>query len=84
MEQIQASIFESGRSKKLIYIGDGMNDFCPTLKLVAGDSVMPRKNFPLWNRIMENSQLVKANIYEWGDGEDLARILLKLINSYSH
>lgn len=61
-----------------------MNDFCPTLKLVAGDCVMPRKNFPLLGRILKNSQLVKAKVYEWNDGEDLARILLKLINGRSN
>ncbi|KAI3443662.1 hypothetical protein Pfo_000327 [Paulownia fortunei] len=83
IEEIQASMSES-KSKRLIYIGDGMNDFCPTLKLVAGDTVMPRKNFPLSGRILKNSQLVKAKVYEWSEGEDLARILLKLINSESN
>ncbi|KAL3644342.1 hypothetical protein CASFOL_012274 [Castilleja foliolosa] len=80
IKQILASTIESKNSKRLIYVGDGMNDFCPTLKLVPGDCVMPRKNFPLWGRIMKNSELVKAEIYEWDNGEDLAKILLKLIN----
>ncbi|GFQ02362.1 inorganic pyrophosphatase 2 [Phtheirospermum japonicum] len=59
----------------------GMNDFCPTLKLDPGDCVMPRKNFPLCGRVMENSELVKAKVYDWDDGEDLAEILLKLISN---
>ncbi|PIN02537.1 putative haloacid dehalogenase-like hydrolase [Handroanthus impetiginosus] len=79
IKQIQASISES-ESKRLIYIGDGMNDFCPTLKLAADDCVMPRKNFPFRGRILKNPQLVKAKVYEWKDSEDLARILLNLIN----
>ncbi|KAK4415647.1 Inorganic pyrophosphatase 2 [Sesamum alatum] len=83
IQQIQSSISEN-ESKKVIYVGDGMNDFCPTLKLVAGDCIMPRKNFPLCGRILKNSQLVKAKVYEWSDSEDLARILLKLINSKSN
>lgn len=65
---------------RFIYVGDGRNDFCPTLKLAEGDCVMPRKNFPLWDRILANPQLVKAKVYEWSNGEDLARILLKLID----
>ncbi|KAL3825250.1 hypothetical protein ACJIZ3_021279 [Penstemon smallii] len=83
IEQIQASISESG-SEKLIYVGDGRNDFCPTLKLGAGDCVLPRKDFPLHDRILKNSQLVKAKVYVWGDGEELARILLELINNNSN
>ncbi|KAK6147735.1 hypothetical protein DH2020_018647 [Rehmannia glutinosa] len=82
IEQIQASIYKS-QSKRIIYVGDGRNDFCPTLKLVAGDCVMPKKNFPLWSRIMKNSELVKAKVYDWGDSEDLAKTLLQVINSMS-
>ncbi|KAL8040331.1 hypothetical protein ABFX02_10G090500 [Erythranthe guttata] len=84
LDRIQASTIESGRKRRLIYVGDGMNDFCPTLKLVERDCVMPRKNFPLWNRIMKNPQLVRAKIHEWGKGEDLARIMLELITNESH
>lgn len=71
IERIQS---ETG-SKRLIYIGDGMNDFCPTLKLVAADCVMPRKNFPLWGHLSNNLELVKAKVCEWSDGEELAKIL---------
>lgn len=82
IEQIQASFLETGK-KKIIYLGDGGNDFCPSLKLVAGDCVMPRKNFPLWTRIQNNSELMKARVYEWNDGEELARVLLELVNNPS-
>ncbi|KAG8376108.1 hypothetical protein BUALT_Bualt09G0029100 [Buddleja alternifolia] len=78
--KIQASVSEN-ESKRIIYIGDGKNDLCPTLKLDEGDCVMPRMNFPLWNSISKNSELVKAKVYEWGNGEDLGRILLQLLNS---
>ncbi|XP_073156952.1 thiamine phosphate phosphatase-like protein [Henckelia pumila] len=75
IERIQA---ETG-CKRLIYIGDGMNDFCPTLKLVAADFVMPRKNFPLWSHISNNLELVKAKVCEWSDGEELAKILHSIL-----
>ncbi|KAL8464012.1 hypothetical protein ACS0TY_033808 [Phlomoides rotata] len=83
IEQIRASVPES-ESKILIYVGDGMNDFCPTLKLVEGDSVMARKDFALLAHILKNSQLVKAKVYEWSNGEDLATILHKLISDKSN
>uniref|UniRef100_A0A5B7BHE1 Putative inorganic pyrophosphatase 3 n=1 Tax=Davidia involucrata TaxID=16924 RepID=A0A5B7BHE1_DAVIN len=82
IERIQASISEN-RKKRIIYLGDGRGDFCPSLKLGEGDHVMPRKNFPLWERICNNPMLIKAGVDEWSDGEELERILLQLIDSMS-
>ncbi|XP_051150183.1 thiamine phosphate phosphatase-like protein [Andrographis paniculata] len=79
IKQIQASMLD-GPSKRLIYIGDGKNDLCPTLTLVEGDFVMPRKNYSLWKHILKNLRLVKAKVCEWNDGADLARILIELVN----
>ncbi|KAM3747401.1 hypothetical protein ACB098_05G031800 [Castanea mollissima] len=81
IERIQAEHVEGKR--KFIYLGDGKGDYCPSLKLGDGDYVMPRKNFPLWDLICENRLLVKAEIHEWIDGEDLEEILLGLINKIS-
>ncbi|XP_071901373.1 inorganic pyrophosphatase 2-like [Coffea arabica] len=80
MERIQASIAKEGK-KRFIYLGDGIGDFCPSLKLKEGDYMMPRKNFPVWDLICKNRMLLKAEIHEWNDGEDLERLLLQLINS---
>lgn len=82
IERIQASVAEEGK-KKFIYLGDGAGDYCPSLKLGDGDYVMPRKNFPLWELMCKNPLLIKAEIHEWIDGEDLKRILLGLINKIS-
>ncbi|KAK4375390.1 hypothetical protein RND71_006067 [Anisodus tanguticus] len=67
--------------KRLIYLGDGSGDFCPSLKLGEGDFVMPRKYFPAWNLINENWTFVKASVHEWTDGEELEHVLLQLINT---
>lgn len=83
IEQIQVSSSES-ESKRFIYIGDGMNDFCPTIKLASEDFVLPRKEFPLSGRILKNSHLVKAKVCEWNDSEDMAKILGKLIECISN
>ncbi|GMY34547.1 inorganic pyrophosphatase 1-like [Fagus crenata] len=82
IERIQASESLEGK-RKIIYLGDGSGDYCPSLKLGDGDYVMPRKNFPCWDLICKNPLLIKAEIHEWIDGEDLEKILLGLINKIS-
>ncbi|KAI5670870.1 hypothetical protein M9H77_11234 [Catharanthus roseus] len=71
---------QNSSKKRVIYIGDGIGDFCPSLKLKEGDYVMPRKNFPVWDLINKNRTLVKAEIHEWTDGDEFERILIQLIN----
>ncbi|KAM0031986.1 putative hydrolase [Helianthus debilis subsp. tardiflorus] len=80
IERIQ-STFKNEKDKKIIYLGDGAGDFCPILKLVKGDYMMPRKDFPVWDLICKNRELVKSEIHEWTNGEDLERILLHIITS---
>ncbi|XP_021890266.1 inorganic pyrophosphatase 1-like [Carica papaya] len=81
IERIQASLSMEGKEKKkMIYLGDGAGDYCPSLKLNEGDYVMPRKNFPVWDLISKNTKLVKAEIHEWSNGEELEYILLQIID----
>ncbi|KAL0415131.1 UNVERIFIED_CONTAM: Inorganic pyrophosphatase 2 [Sesamum latifolium] len=82
IERIQASIAKEGK-KRMIYLGDGSGDFCPSLKLKEGDFMMPRKNFPVWDLICENRALLRAEIHEWADGAELERVLLQLIEKIS-
>ncbi|KAI9160321.1 hypothetical protein LWI28_007072 [Acer negundo] len=83
MERIQASLAKEGDKKKMIYLGDGSGDYCPSLKLKEEDHVMPRKNFPLWDLIVSNPIRIKAEIHEWTDGEELEKVLLQIINQIS-
>ncbi|KAF8388843.1 hypothetical protein HHK36_025523 [Tetracentron sinense] len=82
IERIQNSA-SAEEKKRFIYLGDGKGDFCPSLKLGEADFVMPRKNFPVWELICSNPMLIKAEINEWSDGEELERVLLHLINKIS-
>lgn len=41
---------------------------------------MPKENYPLWNLITSNKQLLKAEVHAWNTGEGLERILLQLVN----
>ncbi|KAL8458498.1 hypothetical protein ACS0TY_036137 [Phlomoides rotata] len=78
IERIQASMGREGK-KRIIYLGDGIGDFCPSLKLTEADFMMPRKNFPAWNLICENRALLRAEMHDWIDGEEMEKILPKLI-----
>uniref|UniRef100_M1DQ50 Pyridoxal phosphate phosphatase PHOSPHO2 n=1 Tax=Solanum tuberosum TaxID=4113 RepID=M1DQ50_SOLTU len=73
--KIQASMSEK-RKSRFIYLGDERGDYCPTLKLDKGDHVMPRKGFPLWDRLLSDPNLLKADYHEWSNGEELESILL--------
>ena len=77
IERIQASL---EGMKKIIYLGDGSGDYCPSLRLGEADYMIPRKNFPVWDLICRNPMLIKAEIHEWSDGEELERVLLQIIN----
>ncbi|XWS72153.1 hypothetical protein CRYUN_Cryun02cG0015800 [Craigia yunnanensis] len=82
LDLIYASAPE-GERQNFIYLGDGRGDYCPSLKLQDSDYVMPRKNYPLWDRIFSDPALVKAEVHEWSNGEELEKILLHLINTIS-
>lgn len=75
---IERLLMEHG-SRKFIYLGDGSGDYCPSLKLRAGDFVMPRRNFPVYDLIVSNPKLITAEVHEWTDGADLESVLLRLI-----
>ncbi|XVF74437.1 hypothetical protein PTKIN_Ptkin13bG0110200 [Pterospermum kingtungense] len=83
IEKIQATLSQLEQKKTIIYLGDGVGDFCPSLKLGDGDYVMPRKNFPVWDLICKNRKLIKAQVCEWSNGEELEQVLLHLISRIS-
>ncbi|KAG0454854.1 hypothetical protein HPP92_024146 [Vanilla planifolia] len=66
-------------AKRVIYLGDGKGDYCPSLQLEYGDSVMPRKNYPLCYLIQDDPSLLKAGIHEWSNGADMEWVLLELV-----
>lgn len=82
IKRFQASIAPYHETN-YVYLGDGRGDFCPVLKLGKGDHVMPRKHFPLWERINSNPSLVEAEVHEWCNGDELEQILLEVIHTIS-
>ncbi|XP_061350223.1 inorganic pyrophosphatase 1-like [Gastrolobium bilobum] len=82
IERIQNSMSRFA-NKRFIYLGDGVGDYCPSLRLKDKDFVMPRKNFPVWDLICKEPLLIKAEIHEWSEGEELEQVLLQLIKKIS-
>lgn len=65
---------------KVAYVGDGDNDFCPSLKLRKNDLLFPRDGYKLIQRINSgNRNKVQANIHLWSDGRDILNILQKCV-----
>ncbi|XP_071711336.1 inorganic pyrophosphatase 2-like [Rutidosis leptorrhynchoides] len=79
LERIRSTFMEEEK-KRIIYLGDGEGDFCPSLKLSSNDYMMPRKDFPVSDLICKNRHLVNAKVHEWTDGGDMEQILLQIIS----
>ncbi|KAK8628773.1 hypothetical protein V6N13_009356 [Hibiscus sabdariffa] len=84
IERIQASLFAMEEKKTIIYMGDGLGDFCPSLKLRDGDYMLPRKDFPVWDLICKNRKQIQAEVCEWSNGEEFEHVLLHLISKISN
>lgn len=69
---------EAGR-KRVIYLGDGRGDYCPSLRLGREHFVMPRRGFPVWDLICEDPARVQAEVHPWADGAEMEATLLGLV-----
>lgn len=66
----------------IAYIGDGTNDFCPSLRLQECDLVFPRRGFNLIDYIpkmeAEQNLKIKASVHPWDTGKDIQeQVMLK-------
>ncbi|XP_007899691.1 phosphoethanolamine/phosphocholine phosphatase [Callorhinchus milii] len=73
--------------EKVLYAGDGANDFCPSSVLTATDVVFPRKNYPLDRMISEvkgvKPLVFKAQVVPWENGGDILAFLQEMTRSLS-
>uniref|UniRef100_A0AAY4BIK3 Phosphatase phospho1 n=1 Tax=Denticeps clupeoides TaxID=299321 RepID=A0AAY4BIK3_9TELE len=62
--------------ERVLYVGDGANDFCPSLTLSPQDTAFPRRDFPMHKLIQEMSEAqpgrFQANVVPWSSGEDFS------------
>jgi len=63
----------------IVYVGDGHNDLCPSLRLAEKDFVFHREGFSLGKYIKkmeaEKGLKIKANLNSWNSGHDIMQIL---------
>lgn len=67
------------KNKHFIYVGDGLNDFCPALILNKTDVFCVRKGYALEKVFIKNENFItdkiNSNVVFWNDGDDLARLV---------
>ena len=63
------------------FIGDGWNDLCPSLKLSSNDLIFPRTGFNLHKELGKYDQQLKALVFPWNSGHDIAEKLVKAVSN---
>ena len=61
------------------FVGDGENDFCPTVRLRKTDIVFPRQNFPLDEHITRSRGKVAGMVRSWSTGFDILNVLKEVV-----
>jgi hypothetical protein len=72
---------------RVAYVGDGGNDLCPCVRLLAaGDLALPRSGFTLARRLKalredrrDSAEALTCGVEEWGDWDVLAEKLRRLL-----
>ncbi|CAF1151288.1 unnamed protein product, partial [Brachionus calyciflorus] len=66
----------NGGDKKLVYVGDGHNDYCPGLSLSEQDFYFVRDRHSL-SRLLEKrldlAKNIKSQVFKWVDGDDILK-----------
>ena len=60
--------------RRMIYVGDGGNDLCPSACLRGGDVVMPRRGFTLeglLSKLQGRGSSLKARVVPWTSGTEV-------------
>jgi pyridoxal phosphate phosphatase PHOSPHO2 len=69
------------RRRAVVYLGDGMGDYCPSLKVGEGDYVMPRTGYPVCDLLLAaSSPPVRGAVRGWDGFENLGRVLLGIVD----
>ncbi|KAK2464235.1 hypothetical protein APHAL10511_003692 [Amanita phalloides] len=65
---------------RIVYVGDGSNDFCPVLRLRQQDLVLCRNSWGLSKRIAKEGGL-KCKVKYWSDAWEVEEIFGDLVNA---
>jgi len=83
MDYVQERHDQGVNFDKIIYVGDGRNDFCPILRLSQNDLACPRQDYALID-ILEKlppDTKMKAKVVPWRNGRDLRSNLERIVGS---
>lgn len=68
---------------RVVYVGDGKNDLCPSLRLTDRDLVFPRQDYMLIKILNGSEKMdipkIKARVFPWNDGTQILETLEKEI-----
>lgn len=78
-EELDAFLARHGPDyDRIVYVGDGSNDFCPVIRLRSQDMVLCRKYRGLEGRINHNREQVKCQIKYWAGAWEMEELLGEL------
>ncbi|KAJ2993797.1 hypothetical protein HDV02_002073 [Globomyces sp. JEL0801] len=66
---------------RIVYIGDGRNDFCPSTKLRKQDLVLVRKGMGFAKKLQnpQDRKLIEAELIEWDTADEILTLFTKLM-----
>lgn len=74
---------EGVRFGRVFYIGDGANDFCPSVAMKSGDVAFPRKGYPMHQLILEMEKnqpgTYQAAVVPWDSAVEVCRYLQEVL-----
>ncbi|NXU67030.1 PHOP1 phosphatase, partial [Horornis vulcanius] len=82
-EYLEERAREDVEFQRVLYVGDGANDFCPAGMLRAADVAFPRKGFPMHRLILETQErqpgVFQAAVVPWESALEVQRYLQELL-----
>uniref|UniRef100_A0A8C8R8L3 Phosphoethanolamine/phosphocholine phosphatase n=1 Tax=Pelusios castaneus TaxID=367368 RepID=A0A8C8R8L3_9SAUR len=74
---------EGVKFERIFYVGDGANDFCPSMALTSTDIAFPRKSYPMhqMTQEMEKNQprTFQATVVPWDSAVEVCHCLQELL-----
>lgn len=76
-----ARVQEESLYANILYVGDGENDYCPSILLKNSDYLFPRENYTLHHKLYKNdyAKFLKCQIHPWNHGEKIVKIVKNLL-----
>lgn len=78
--KIMKTLLDENKFKKVLYVGDGINDYCPAVHMRESDVLYARKDFGLHKKLYENKYVdnLKCTVVSWDCGKNIYDHLLEL------